>query len=70
MPKGRVTVDVSRCKGCHLCIRVCPQGVLGVAKEINIKGFHPAEAQNLEKCTGCTLCAVMCPDVVLRVERE
>lgn len=70
MPKGQVHVDVDRCKGCELCVQVCPQSVLAMSAWINTKGFHPVEAAVPDKCNGCTLCATICPDVVLRIERE
>jgi 2-oxoglutarate ferredoxin oxidoreductase subunit delta len=69
-PKGRVIIDRNRCKGCALCVEVCPVGVLRMEEEINTKGYHPVFAAAAENCTGCTLCAMMCPDLCLVVERE
>ncbi|MCG8513352.1 MAG: 4Fe-4S binding protein [Halanaerobiales bacterium] len=48
------------CKGCGLCIEVCPVDVLALQHEkIMIK--------NLEKCISCKNCEFICPDFVLRV---
>ena len=37
MAKGKVVIDRDRCKGCHMCIEVCPNGNLVVDKELNKK---------------------------------
>ncbi len=69
MARGRVEINTDTCKGCGLCINACPQGVLGVANEVNVKGYLPAIDLNPDKCTGCTFCALMCPDSVITVYR-
>jgi 2-oxoglutarate ferredoxin oxidoreductase subunit delta len=69
-PRGRIVVNEVMCKGCGLCVEVCPQKVIGLAPDrINLKGYHPAELIK-DGCTGCAICAIMCPDVVIRVYRE
>lgn len=65
MPKIEINTD--KCKGCHLCINICPQKIISESTKLNKKGYYPAEFQNEEKCTGCTMCAIMCPDVVIEV---
>ena len=64
-----VTIDSEKCKGCGICIAVCPKKVLGFSKDIiNAKGYCPAAALK-EGCTGCAACAKMCPDCVITVDR-
>lgn len=63
----RVVFDEERCKGCHLCIEVCPQGIIQVADRINSHGYHPVEVTEQNKCIGCCFCAQMCPDVAIKV---
>lgn len=64
---AKVIVDRERCKGCELCISVCPQKIMVMSKTFNKKSYHPAEQINPEKCTGCAFCAMTCPDVAIEV---
>ena len=67
--KGRIVVDIERCKGCSLCIGACPTEVIDLAEEVNGKGYHYSYMANPEACIGCTNCAVVCPDGVITVYR-
>ncbi len=68
---GKIEVDEEFCKGCALCINVCPQKLIRTAVRISKKGYHPAElVDTYGKCTGCTLCAQICPDVAITVYRK
>lgn len=64
---GRVVFAEDRCKGCELCVSVCPQKIIVLADHFNQKGFNPATVTEMEKCTGCAFCARMCPDQVIEV---
>jgi 2-oxoglutarate ferredoxin oxidoreductase subunit delta len=66
----KVEFDEERCKGCELCISVCPRKVLALAEYFNGKGFRPATIVKIDECTSCAICASMCPDVVITVRRE
>ncbi len=65
----RVRVDEERCKGCGLCVSVCPRGILELGASVNAGGYHPVRVTDQERCTSCTLCALMCPDLALEVFR-
>jgi len=73
--KGKITIDRDLCKGCYLCISVCPKNLIAVSEKLNQKGYYPAEytekdgEENDRKCTGCSLCAVTCPDIAIEVYR-
>lgn len=65
-----VTFDEERCKGCQLCVTVCPKDIVLMDKgRINSKGYHPATVIEMDKCIGCAFCAWICPDVVIEVEK-
>ena len=66
--KGKIVVDTEHCKGCEVCIPVCPTNVIEMASLVNGKGYHFME-QVREDCIGCTNCATVCPDSVITVYR-
>jgi len=71
MAKGRIVIDVDRCKSCELCITACPPSVIAMADDFNSKGYRPVVLIDPEHdCTGCALCAVVCPDGCITVYRE
>lgn len=68
---GRVEIDAGFCKGCGICVSVCPQSILKLDMDvITPKGYHPAVCIAERACTGCMSCALMCPDVAITVYRE
>ena len=68
MAKLYIREDI--CKGCGLCIEVCPKKILALHKEkINAKGYHPIMVTDESACIGCASCARMCPDCVFTVEK-
>mgnify|MGYP002074571126 FL=1 len=69
MAKGKITIDENICKGCELCVSVCPKKVLKLSEtRINEAGYNPAEVVN-DECIACTSCARMCPDSAITVEK-
>jgi 2-oxoglutarate ferredoxin oxidoreductase subunit delta len=71
MSQGTVLIQTDRCKGCALCVGVCPQHVLRLGEGYNARGYHPVQLdESAGSCTGCAICAVMCPDVVFTVLRS
>ena len=68
---NKITFNVERCKGCGLCVDVCPKKIIKLEEEIiNVKGYHPASITDQEKCIDCAMCATMCPDCVIKVEKD
>ncbi len=58
------------CKGCELCLSVCPTKVLKIdTSRVNARGYYPAVMVNLAECSGCGSCAKICPDSVITVRR-
>lgn len=67
--KGRIEVNERYCKGCELCVHVCPPEVLGLdMSRLTPKGYHPATLI-ADGCTGCAVCAVACPEAAITVFR-
>ncbi|MBE6885395.1 MAG: 4Fe-4S binding protein [Oscillospiraceae bacterium] len=67
---AKMTVDESVCKGCGLCVEVCPKKIVTLDQShLNAKGYHPASVTDQALCIGCAMCAKMCPDCAITVER-
>ncbi|UCG08510.1 MAG: ferredoxin family protein [Desulfobacterales bacterium] len=60
-------IDKDRCKGCGLCVIVCPKKVLEISNELNAKGYFPAHQARPEDCIQCAICCTMCPDVAITI---
>lgn len=66
----RIVVDSKYCKGCGLCVSVCPKKILELdASVISEKGYHPVRCIDESQCVGCTSCMTMCPDIAIQVVR-
>ncbi len=66
----RITINNNWCKGCHICVEVCPRDVLEVDGEAFVRGFHPVRVVRPEECTVCQQCELLCPDLAIFVEEE
>lgn len=60
-------IDIERCKGCGLCVTVCPKNVLEISETVNPKGYFPAFQARPEDCIHCALCCAICPDVAITI---
>ncbi|WML42994.1 4Fe-4S dicluster domain-containing protein [Neobacillus sp. PS3-40] len=62
-----ITIDEELCKGCSICVSICPTKTLSISKDPNKKGYYSAIQHSPEDCIGCNKCALMCPEVSIRV---
>ena len=62
---SRIVFLEERCKGCGLCVAVCPAHIIRPSGRFNRQGYEVMETEG--RCTGCASCAFMCPDVAIRV---
>ncbi len=81
---GKIVIDPERCKGCSLCVVVCPKSCIVISKKSNKTGYFPAQPVPADRrpvesgvegatntdCTGCAACAIICPEVVIEVYRD
>lgn len=61
----RIEIERDRCKGCELCVKACPQQILGMATDLNAKGYFFAVVKEQKRCIGCRVCCITCPDVAI-----
>ncbi len=66
---ARIEVDEDLCKGCGICVEVCPPRVIDLSDRISLRGYHPARLTDANGCTGCAVCGKMCPDLAIEVYR-
>lgn len=57
----RHVIDRDWCKGCGICVAVCPKNVL----ELDNK--EKAVAVRKKDCIACQLCEEICPDLAITV---
>ncbi|MCX5667497.1 MAG: 4Fe-4S dicluster domain-containing protein [Candidatus Omnitrophica bacterium] len=76
---ARIRINKDRCKGCYLCIVNCPNSLIKIEDELNVKGVKPAvfsggksarlksKSERSDGCTGCAMCALICPECIIEV---
>ncbi|MBM3244682.1 MAG: 4Fe-4S dicluster domain-containing protein [Candidatus Omnitrophica bacterium] len=64
---AKITINREKCKGCLLCVNVCPKGSIKQGKSLNSKGAKAVEFRENAECLGCMMCAVICPDCCIEV---
>jgi indolepyruvate ferredoxin oxidoreductase beta subunit len=57
-----VKVNADWCKGCDICVKLCPERCLAMSREQVATVAHP------ELCTGCHVCEWLCPDFAISVK--
>lgn len=69
----KLVIDETRCKGCNLCVLVCPYRIFKEGTELNDRGIVTPVLDRAERCTNCRLqplygrllcgvCQMICPD--------
>ncbi len=67
MAVHEVEIDPKRCKGCAICVQVCPTNSLEITDQFNQSGyFYPSMVKEPD-CTGCGACVKLCPDFSVAV---
>ena len=65
---AKIKFYAERCKGCGLCVLVCPHGNIRMSTELNETGHPYAVLVDPAKCTYCALCGRMCPDMAIEID--
>ena len=56
-----ITVNTRWCKGCEICVKLCPERCLALDER------QVALLTDPWACTGCRICEWLCPDFAIRV---
>ena len=67
LPWGVVYLIPERCKGCGICVELCPRDVLEVSQQTNAKGYHLPDiiAGKEQDCVNCEFCTLVCPEFAI-----
>ncbi len=63
----KYSIDIEYCKGCGLCVTVCPKKVLEISSQVSSKGYFPAYQARPDDCVFCATCCRICPDVAITI---
>ena len=68
--KGNLVILPSRCKGCSLCVDVCPKQVLALEGRSTATAFRTVTAVHPDKCILCRKCEYSCPDFAIYATKD
>ncbi len=62
-PKVKISIIPRFCKGCEICVKLCPTQVLAMERFL-------VKVVDIDKCTVCMLCELRCPDFAIFVDKK
>ncbi len=66
---SKPVIDYSKCIGCSMCSKVCPEGCI-VMEQIKKNGGKLSPKINYDYCKGCGLCAAECPVKAITMKKD
>jgi 2-oxoglutarate ferredoxin oxidoreductase subunit delta len=61
--KTRIRIIPRYCKGCEICVKLCPVKALGMER-------FKSKVADIDKCVLCMQCEMRCPDFAISVEKK
>jgi 2-oxoglutarate ferredoxin oxidoreductase subunit delta len=61
--KVKISIIPRYCKGCEICVKLCPKQVLGME-------MFKVKVVDIDACTICGACELRCPDFAIFVEKK
>lgn len=65
-----IVIDELFCKGCTICVEVCPKDTLIMVPIGTRWQGTIAAVDDVETCTACMLCEIQCPDFAIEIHSE
>lgn len=65
-----IRIDQERCKGCDLCLKLCPKKVFEETQSIGTEGFKLRAPVKIEDCSECGFCQYFCPEGAISLGGE
>ena len=63
----KLVVNEVWCKGCRICVDLCPSKVLDMVEAPERWEGTIVKVTNIDACNGCSICEVECPDFAISV---
>ena len=64
---AKAILDIELCKGCRLCVGICPKKAIIPLEKVNKKGYEITKVDE-DLCIGCGMCYKICPDYVYTIK--
>ena len=66
----KMQVQFERCKGCGLCVTVCPKKIVALQKEKrNEKGYFTAVCTDEDACISFAMVSMIFPDCAITIQK-
>jgi 2-oxoglutarate ferredoxin oxidoreductase subunit delta len=62
-PEVKISIIPRYCKGCEICVKLCPTLVLGMEMFL-------VKVVDIDKCNACMLCELRCPDFAIFIDKK
>jgi NAD-dependent dihydropyrimidine dehydrogenase PreA subunit len=62
-----IAIDEILCKGCTICVEICPKDVIEMVDAIDRWEGATARVKDIDACIACFICEHECPDFALLV---
>ncbi len=74
----KTVIDLKYCKGCNICVYICPKSCYSKGADISERGYFAAVVSSPESCYNwkregkliCELCTLSCPDQAISWKPE